>query len=146
MARHPVIPPKYHDEVVLLSSEGNNADKICAILKERYDIDSNLNMVYQIIRNKKKERQEATQKIYAEAAAKSAYKDLDIIDAAIEKLNKEYQESFAAGNKKEAAELLNTMIKFQSKRMDLSGLGKESADMEDSIDEAKEDLMKRLSN
>lgn len=146
MARPNSIPPKYYDEVVQLSADGLSAEKIVDYLFATHTIQVNINSVYRVLRAKKKERQEATQKIYAEAAAEHAYKDLDIIDAVIDRLNKEYKLSFDSGNKKEAKDLLDTLIKFQSKRMELSGLGRETADTEDLIDEAKLDLMKRLSN
>lgn len=146
MARPFNIPNKYFDEIVTLSSEGYNAERIVEHLANNYSLNVTMNNVYRVLRSRKKERQEAAQKIYAEAAALHAYKDLDIIDSVIDRLNKEYKLSLDAGNKKEATELLNTMHKFQSKRMELSGLGHEAQDNEELVDEAKESLLKRLPN
>lgn len=124
MAKQSAIPPKYHPECINLQQEGWTIQKITNYLLSQYNLDVSTTSVFRVLKNAKLEKQEATQKIYAEAAAVSAYKDMDIIDRAINKLEDEYNLSFSAGNKKEADMLLNTLIKFQAKRIELAGLGK----------------------
>ena len=140
------IPPKYEEKIMSLYEDGVTTRDIADILAKEDGIECSDTTVWRLIAQKKEERQQATQAVYAKAAKKHAFKDLDIINEVIDTLNSKYQDAFAKGDVKTADALLNTLLKFQSKRMSLSGLGQTTDDMDDAIEEVKADLLKKLPN
>lgn len=140
------IPEKYWDEIITMHAEGTDGETITVHLQKDYNVNCSRDNVYRVIRNARKEKQEATQKIYAEAAEKHAFKDLDIINRAIDHLNKSYQLSLGKDKVLEAVKSLDIMLKFISKRMELSGLGRITQEEEGYIEDARAALIKRFNN
>lgn len=146
MARLTVIPEKYYEEIYKKSQDGLNCAKINDwLVKEFHLVASSSKQVARILRKYKLEKKELAQTAFAEAAAATAERDLEIFDKIISKFEKEITKAFAKDDQYMAAKLADTMFKFQSKRIDMSGhnLPVDPSDLLDDEDQVKEDILRK---
>ena len=141
MARLGKIPDNLHDEIQKLAGEGYSADKVKVWLKKEHNIDASHSTVSRLLRDMKEERQEIAQRAYADAVANSANQDILILGEMIVKLNQKVTKAFNAEQLVIGTKMAETLLKYLSRRMDLSGLN-----IKDKPDDQllKEELLKKI--
>jgi hypothetical protein len=127
------IPSNVYDYIMEQSASGKIAVEIKKLLKTNYDVDTSVQSINKLINKLAAERKDIAKAIYAEAVSKSANKDILIID---DMINKFYIETNKALNEKHpiiATRTADTLLKFQDRRLRLSGIDKEDAKDDDSL-------------
>lgn len=142
MARLAKIPENMAEAIVEKSAAGWSAARICDWLNDEHKIDCSISNVQRLLYNFKNDKKEIAQRKFADAAAKTADKHLAIFDSVINDFNKEIKKALKEGDRMGAKSLADTMFKFQSKIMDLSGINS-TEKMSEQEEELKESIFKK---
>jgi hypothetical protein len=121
MARLSIIPPKLNQSVMDKSAEGWSASKISEWLATEHQVISEPANIGNLIRKLSQERKEVAKAAYAKAVSESANTDVAILGEMIDGFRNavlEYMEKDPA----KAAKIAETLIKFQDRRMKVSGV------------------------
>jgi len=141
MARLIKIPPKLNPEILKKVGEGLSAQKIAEWLKKEHDIKTSSSSVSRLLLEWKEERKQIAQRAYADAVANHAFQDLDIISDLILKLKDRVDVCFKDNELLVGNKLADTLLKYLSKRMDLSGMNVKEAPDDERL---KEELLKKI--
>lgn len=132
MARLSKIPPELNDEVIKKSGEGYSASKIQTWLDEEHSITITDRGIQQFLKKIANERKDIAKQAYSKAVADSANQDVAIIGEMIDLFRNEVLKTVNNDSLK-AAKIAETLIKFQDRRMKLSGIDKEDEVNDDSV-------------
>ena len=137
---------KLRDEVGQKSAEGLSSEKIAKWLLDKHKITLSRGQISKYLRAIKKERKEIAVGAYTKAAADNANQDLEIIGELITKFHAQVMASMEAEDLLIANKLSETLLKYISKRIDLSGMNLEDNDDEKlkEINKIREEWLKRL--
>jgi hypothetical protein len=141
MARLKNIPPNLYDAIAEQSAKGQAAREIVIWLKNTHNITSSVPSICRLLKETKEERQQIAQRAYANAVAKSANQDLEILGDVITKCKQRFDILVESHEDFKAKGIAEVMFKYIAKRMDLSGINDKSSD--DQL--LKEELLKKIS-
>ena len=141
MARLHKIPSKLHPEILKKVGEGLSAQKIADWLKKEHKVEVSSHSVSRLLLEWKEERKQIAQRAYADAVANHAFQDLEIISELIEKLKNNVDVCFTKKDLNGAQRLSETLLKYLSKRMDLSGINNKDVPDDERL---KEELLKKI--
>jgi len=132
------------DEVANKSAEGISSTAIAAWLLDVHDIKISRTQVSNYLREVKAERKEIAQRLYAASAAENANEDLHIIGEIINKFHGKVVKSLKADELLVANKLADTLLKYISKRIDLSGLNMDDDAKVKQVNDIRDEWLKRL--
>lgn len=142
--RRKKIPPKLNDVVWKLYAEGKTSDQISEIMLSDYDFSVGKTAINNLLISLKEERKQVAQAIYAKACQEGAYADVNILSDVMAKLYQDYNELRDMKDYKSARTYAETLAKYISKRIDLSGLNERTS--EKTEEQVREELLQRLNN
>ena len=141
MARLSKIPSKLHPEILKKVGEGLSAQKISDWLNKEHKIKVSNHSVSRLLLDWKEERKQIAQRAYADAVANHAFQDLEIISDLILKLKDRVDNCFTDNDLLVGNKLADTLLKYLSKRMDLSGMNTKDAPDDEKL---KDELLKKI--
>ena len=137
------IPKKYYEEIQTKAVEGFSVPKIVQWLMDTYQVKTSTRSLSRILSELKAERKEVALRAYADSVAKYANQDLRILGEMITKLYNKVNKCFKDKDKLIPAQKLSeTLLKYLSKRMDLSGLNQKDELAND--ERIKEELLHKI--
>ena len=137
------LPEKYYDEIQAKAVEGFSVSEIVSWLLAEYNVKTSCRSLSRILSKLKAERKEIAQRAYADSVAKYANQDLRILGEMITKLYNKVNKCFKDKDKLLPAQKLSeTLLKYLSKRMDLSGINQKDELAND--ERIKEELLKKI--
>ena len=146
MARLSNIPERFHQNIADMLADGKSASHILVFL-EGQGIKTSLTAIHMLSRKIRMQRQEAAKAAYAEAVEKTAAHDLLTMEKVISSLEKKYLAAIEKDDHKLYLSIASELNKWNQRRIELSGITKEThstndEDLEDSKDEFISNLLK----
>jgi hypothetical protein len=135
------IPESLNDEIIKKAGEGLSANKICVWLKDEHKLIVSIPTLSRLLKETKEERKEIAQRAYADAVADSANQDIKILGSMIDKFYKKVEKLFKDDQLVLATKMSETLLKYLSRRMDLSGINAKDKPNDELL---TEELLKKI--
>ena len=141
MARPKKLSPIQIEETLALYDQGYNATQIQAHLLQNHNVSIAIKNISRYIRALRDARQEATDLAFKNAIAKTAKRDVAILDKKIVQLDKLTDKLLEAGDYKFARDFQETLLKFVSRKIDLNG---DSGELVEETNNLLDSLMEKI--
>lgn len=123
------IAPKFEPLILKAHMDGMSEAEITAMLERDHDLRVSPASVHRVLARTKTARKELAKQVYAEAVAKTAGSDVDILNDTIEQINimknEAYQDRKTKGKVAEFKSMATAMKDFLAMRMGLSGVDRD---------------------
>jgi hypothetical protein len=134
MSRLKLIPDIHRDEVQLWEESGYSASTIAELLLQKHNITVSIPTVYRYTRQIRLQRQEAAKNTFAIEVQKTASKDLKTMANLIDKLESAFDKAVANDEVELSLKISSELNKWNARRMELSGIGKDNSTLTETND------------